>query len=149
MDWRLEKPCRCRTRCTPGLMMEFSKQQQEPVRLSVPPTSLIQSVPFPCSRFRAAEQVPGRQQFWLTVWQLRTNLLLLMVQGEMLQGAVAAWGPLHSAEPATAAVGQVGRTALPCGARCTRDPVVLMILENEDVKRKKVTKSKRWTPLLV
>lgn len=149
MDWKLEKPCRCPIRCTPGLMTEFSKQRQEPVGLSVPPASLIQGVPFPCSRFRAAEQVPGRQQFWLIVWQLRTNLLLLMVQGKMLQGAVAAWWPLHTAEPATVAVGQVGRTALPCRARCTRDPVVPMILENEGVKRKKVTKSKRWTPLLV
>lgn len=111
-----------------GSWTEFSKQWQEPVRMPAPPTSLIQGVPFPCSRFRAAEQTPGlAQQFWLTVWQLRTNLLLLVAQGKMLQGAVAAWGPLHTAEPATAAVrelcaGQMGKNCLALGSQMYQRP---------------------------
>lgn len=70
--------------------------------MSVTPRSLLQGAP--CSRFRRVEQTPGLQQFQLTVWQLRTNLLLLMIQDKRLQGAVAAWGPLHTAKPATQAV---------------------------------------------
>lgn len=60
--------------------------------MSVNPQSLTQRAPFPCSGLGRVEQTLCLQQFHLSVCQLRTNLLLLMIQGKKLQAAVAAWG---------------------------------------------------------
>lgn len=69
--------------------------------MSVTPQSVTQGAPFSCSEFGRVEQILCLQQFHLTVWQLRTNLLLLMIQGKRLQAAVAAWGALHTIRSAS------------------------------------------------